>query len=302
MRSAHHTIESRENRGLRIGIHVLFIIVTVMCLYPMFLILGVSFSSEKEVVQTGYSVIPSEFSTDGYAYVFREGKAILRSYGITIFVTIVGTILSTIVVALYAYPISRPDFKYKRFFTLFVLFPFLFNGGVVPWYIVCTQVLHLKNTVFALFLPYVMNMWYVLIMRTFFKQSVPLSIIESAKIDGASEFRIFFQIVIHLALPGLATIAFFSCVAIWNDYRLPLYLITKSELFNIQYLLWRIQSNIQFLSQISGNSISVAAQRGIPGHTARMALCVLAVGPIVLAFPFFQKYFVQGLTLGALKG
>ena len=295
------SVKRQENRGLRIFSHILFILIAIICIYPLLLVVGVSFSSEQDVVQNGYQLIPEHISLKGYAYVFREGIAILRSYLNTIIATAVGTVLSTLVVALYAYPIARADFRYRKFFSIFVLFPMLFNGGVVPWYIVCTQLLHLKNSLLALFVPYIMNMWYVLIMRTFFKQSIPHSIIESAKIDGAGEFRIFFQIVMPLALPGLASIAFFACVAIWNDYRLPLYLITDMKKFNIQYLLWRIQSNIQFLSQISGNTISAAAQRGIPGNTARMALCVLSVGPIIFAFPFFQRYFVRGLTLGALK-
>lgn len=291
-----------KNSKLDIPVHIIFLLVAFFCIVPLFMVIGVSLSTESDVIRNGYRLIPENFSTEGYQYVFREGAAILMAYRNTIFVTITGTALTTFVVALFAYPLSRKDFRYRKFFTFFVLFPFLFSGGVVPWYIVCTRVLHLKNTLAALYLPYVMNMWYVLIMRTFFMQSIPPSLIESAKIDGAGEFRIFFKIILPLAVPGLATIAFFSCVTIWNDYRLPLYLVTEPAKFNIQFLLWKIQSSIQFLSQVSGNSVASAAQAGIPGNTARMALCVLAIGPIVLAFPFFQRFFVQGLTLGSLKG
>lgn len=292
----------RKRVRQEIPIHLLFLIVTVLCIFPLILVLSVSLSTESDIIRDGYKIIPQNFSFEGYTYVLKQGASIMKAYLNTIVVTVVGTVITTLIVAAYAYPISRPDFKYKKLFTFFVLIPFLFNGGVVPWYIVCTQLLKIKNTLLALFLPYLMNMWYVLIMRTFFKQSIPQAIIESAKIDGAGEFTIFFKIVLRLAMPGLATIAFFTTVTIWNDYRLPLYLITDPDKFNIQYLLWKIQSNIQFLSQLSGNAIASEAQQGIPGKTASMALCVFAIGPIILAFPFFQRYFVQGLTLGSIKG
>lgn len=295
-------LNSRKNIIKELPIHIFFLIIAVICIFPLVLVLSISLSTEKDIITEGYRLIPKNISFEGYEYVIKQGASIMKAYSNTIFVTILGTILTTFVVALFAYPISRPDFKYKKFFTFFVLIPFLFNGGVVPWYIVCTRVLHLKNTLPALFVPYIMSMWYVLIMKTFFQQSIPQSLIESAKLDGAGEFLIFFKIVIPLAIPGLATIAFFTTVSIWNDYRLPLYLITDPEKYNIQYLLWKIQSNIKFLSQLSGNAVASQAQAGIPGKTATMAICVFAIGPIILAFPFFQKYFVQGLTLGSLKG
>lgn len=279
-----------------------FIILVVCCLYPLLLLLGVSFTSERALLSGGYRLVPREFSFYGYEFLFREASAIFRAYGVTAFASIVGTILTVLVTGMFAYPLSRSDFKLNRFFSLLVLFPMLFSAGVVPWYIVCTRVLYLKNTLGALFIPYLMNTWYVIIMRTFYKQSIPLSIIESARIDGAGEFRTFFSIVFPLAKAGLATIGFFSFITIWNDYRLPLYLISDLKKYNIQYLLWKLQSQIQFLSQVSGGSISEIAQQGIPGHSARMALCVLAVGPVIFAFPFFQRYFVKGLTLGAIKG
>lgn len=303
MTSSHRGITHGQKERLgQFALNVFFIIMVICCIYPVLLLLGVSFSSEKALLSEGYRLIPREFSTEGYAFIFRDAQAIIRAYGVTIFASVAGMICTVLITGLFAYPLSRSDFKMNRFFSLVVLFPMLFSAGVVPWYIVCTRVLHLKNTLGALFVPYLMNTWYVIIMRTFYKQSIPISLIESARIDGAGEFRTYFSIVFPLAKAGLATIGFFSFITIWNDYRLPLYLISDLDKYNIQYLLWRLQSQIQFLSQISGGSISEIAQQGIPGHSARMALCILAIGPVVFAFPFFQRYFIKGLTLGAIKG
>lgn len=180
----------------------------------------------------------------------------------------------------------------------------LFNGGLVPWYIVCVMFLHLKNTILALILPYLVNAWYVILMRTFYLSSISDAILESAKIDGASETRIFFQIVTPLSLPGLATIGLFSTLTYWNDWWLPLMLITDEKLVNLQYLMYKIQSSVNFLIVAAGrigNRSGVILQN-IPSETTRMAICILVIGPIVLAYPFFQKYFVRGLMVGALKG
>jgi putative aldouronate transport system permease protein len=215
-----------------------------------------------------------------------------------------GTALSLLVIALYAYPISRKDFKYRNQFTFFVFFTMIFGGGLVPWYMVCVQLLHLKNTIWAMIFPALMNGWYVLIMRTFFATSIPDSIIESAKIDGAGEWRTFFQIVLPLSLPGLATVALFNTLAFWNDWYLPLMFITKANLYNLQYTMYKMLANIQFLIQSSSAMSGRASEmlKNLPSETSRMAMCILAVGPIIFAYPFFQKYFVKGLTVGAVKG
>jgi putative aldouronate transport system permease protein len=173
----------------------------------------------------------------------------------------------------------------------------------VPWYVLCVNVLHLRNNVWALFLPYLMNAWYVLIMRTFYKTNVPDSIIESAKMDGAGEYTIFFRIVVHLAKPGLATIALFNTIVFWNDWWLPLMLVNDPQWFNLQFLMYRVQSNIQYLSSMAGNIQGVSADilKRLPSRSAQMAMCILSIGPIVMAYPFFQKYFVKGITIGSLK-
>ncbi len=281
--------------------HIAFIITLVICLYPLLLVLGISFTDETAVAIHGFKLIPKVFSTDAYSFMFKETQALIRAYMITMIVTALGTVVSTLVISLYAYPLSRKDFPFKTFFSFFVFFTMLFSGGLVPWFVVC-RILGLRDNIWCLFVPYLMNAWYVLIMRVFFKTNVPESLIESAMIDGAGEYRIFFQIVVYLAIPGLATIALFNAVGFWNDWYLPLMLVTKPEWFNLQYLMYRVQIDIQYLSSTSslGGHAGEVLQR-LPNRTAQMAMTVLSIGPIIIAYPFFQKYFIKGIAIGALK-
>ncbi|WAM33592.1 carbohydrate ABC transporter permease [Caldicellulosiruptor morganii] len=284
-------------------LHVVFWIITLLCLLPLWAVIAISLSNDEAMRQVGYRLIPVKFSTKSYEFVLSQGIAVARAYGITIFVTLVGTLLCVAVVSMYAYVLFRKDFKYRKFFTFFGFFTMLINAGLVPWYIVCVNVLHLKNTIFALILPYVMNMWYVLIFRTYLSMSLPDSIIESAKIDGAGEFTIFFRIVVPLVKPGLATIALFAAIMYWNDWWLPFMLIENEELYNLQYLMYRVQQKIQYLAEIASKlAMSPSIPPDIPAESARMAMAVFGIGPIILAYPFFQRYFVKGLTIGAIKG
>ncbi|ABP66299.1 binding-protein-dependent transport systems inner membrane component [Caldicellulosiruptor saccharolyticus DSM 8903] len=284
-------------------LHIVFLLITFLCLVPLWAVVAISLSDDEAMRQVGYRLIPVKFSAKSYDFVLGQGIAIARAYGITIFVTAVGTLLCVAVVSMYAYVLFRKDFKYRKFFTFFGFFTMLINAGLVPWYIVCVNVLHLKNTIFALIFPYVMNMWYVLIFRTYLSMSLPDSIIESAKIDGAGEFTIFFKIVIPLVKPGLATIALFAAIMYWNDWWLPFMLIEKEELYNLQYLMYRVQQKIQYLAEIASKlAMNPSIPPDIPAESSRMAMAVLGMGPIVLAYPFFQRYFVKGLTIGAIKG
>ena len=293
----------RPRAGGQIVVHVIFVLICFLCVYPLLLVLGISFSDETSIAIHGFSLIPPKTSNDAYRFVLRESNALVRAYLITIVVTVVGTLVATLTVALYAYPLSRKDFKYRRFFAFVAFFTMLFSGGLVPWYMVCVNVLKLRNNIWALILPYTMNAWYVLIMRTFYKTNVPDSIIESAKMDGAGEYTIFFRIIIHLAKPGIATIALFNTIVYWNDWWLPLMLVNDPAWFNLQYLMYRVQVNIQYLSSMAGSLSGVSADilRRLPSRTAQMAMCILSIGPIVFAYPFFQKYFVKGITIGSLK-
>jgi putative aldouronate transport system permease protein len=292
---------ARKRIGMgQVVTHVVFVFLAFLCLYPLALVLAVSFTDEQAIAVNGFRLIPQMLSLGAYRYMFYDTTSLLRSYMITIIVTVLGTLVSTLVIALYAYPLSRKDFKQKKLFSFLVFFTMLFSGGLVPWFVVCKAV-GLSNNIWALFVPYLMNAWYVLIMRVFFKTNVPDSIIESARIDGAGEYRIFFQIIIYLAMPGLATICLFNAVGFWNDWWLPLMLVTKPEWYNLQYLMYRVQSNIAYLSSTTAGGHMAEILAHLPTRTAQMAMCVLTVGPIIIAYPYFQKFFVKGITLGSLK-
>ncbi|MGN0178007.1 MAG: carbohydrate ABC transporter permease [Monoglobaceae bacterium] len=283
--------------------NLIFILYSILCLYPLALVIGTSFADENYLMEFGYKVFPKVTSLYAYEYIGKNLSVILRAYGITIFVTLVGTVLSTLFTALYAYAITRKAFKARKFFTFIMFFTMLFNGGMVPWYMVCTQVLKIQNTIIALIWPTLVSAWNVMIMKTFFNTSVPDAIVESAKIDGASELRTFFKIVCPVAIPGIATIALFAMLGYWNDWYLPLMLTTDPKLSNIQYYLYRIVQNLKVLTDTSSAAYQQSGQsiETIPKESARMAICVISIGPIILAYPFFQRYFVKGLTIGAVK-
>lgn len=284
-----------------IVLYIIFFLIVVVCIYPLLLVIGISFTDESAISEYGFNVIPKEFSLDSYRYIISSKATIFRAYGVTIFVTVIGMIMSTLVVALYAYPLSRKDFKYRKLFTFIAFFTMLFSGGTVAWYMVSTGVLHLKNSIWAMILPYIMNAWHVIVMRSFYSMSIPGAIIEAAKIDGAGEFYTYFRIVMPLSLPGLATIALFATLTYWNDWWLPMMFITDPQKYNLQFLLQSMISNIQMLSENSALMGSTNLLADVPKEGARMALCIIATGPILIVYPFFQKYFIQGLTVGSVK-
>lgn len=282
-------------------LYAVFIILAAMCIYPILLVIGISFSDESAISTYGYQMIPKIPSLKAYEYIISSKDTILKSYGVTIFNTVVGTAISVLCVSLYAYPLSRKDVKYRKFFLFMSFFTMLFSGGLVASYMVNVNILHLKNTVWSMILPYVFSAWNVILMRSFFQMSIPPAIIESAKIDGAGEFLILFKLVMPLSVPGIATIALFSTLGYWNDWWLPLLYITNKELYNLQFLLQSMITKIQELSNNSAIMNSVALLSDVPKEGSRMALCIIATGPILIVYPFFQKYFIQGLTVGAVK-
>ncbi|PZT56493.1 carbohydrate ABC transporter permease [Paenibacillus silvae] len=274
----------------------------LICVFPFIFVVIISFTDEKVLARDGYRLIPAEWSLAAYQFVWQSGDTLLRAYGVTLLVTVLGTIISLILMSLYAYAISRKSFRYRRFFSIFAILTMLFNGGMIPTYMVVSQLLGMKDTIWALILPLAMNAFYIMILRTFYSTSVPDAIIESARIDGAGEFHTFLKIVIPLSLPGLATIGLFSTLGYWNDWFNALLYIDNPNLVPLQSMLMRIESSIQFIQQNSANSsMSLAAMQSIPQDTSRMAMVVLATLPIIFAYPFFQRYFVQGLTVGAVK-
>lgn len=282
--------------------YIILGIFSFMCLFPFFYVIIISFTDELSIVKNGFQLIPDSWNFDAYRYLWHMKDQLLQSYGVTIIITIVGTVLSVMMIAFYAYAISRKQFVYRKFFTFFAFFTMLFSGGLVPTYIVTTQYLGLKNSIWALILPLAMNVFYLIIMRTFFLRSVPESILESARIDGASELRIFFQIVFPLSLPGIATIALFSTLGYWNDWFHALLYIDVPSLVPLQSLLMKIEGNLEYM-RLNTDISSVQADlfSAIPADAAKMAMVVIATLPIAVAYPFFQKYFISGLTIGGVK-
>lgn len=296
------------SKGSNIAINIVFSIYTILCLMPLVLIIMISFTDERTVLINGYSFFPEKFSLSAYQFLLEDWRQITKSLGVSLFVTIAGTAISLLIMALYAYPISRKDFPHRNIFSFFIFFTMLFNGGLVPWYLVYTQLADLKNTLASLILPLLVQGFFVLMMRTFFSTTIPMELMEAATIDGASESRVFAQIVLPLSLPVLATVALFQTVNYWNDWFLSLVFISGESgkgMVSLQFLMYRTMLDIQFLSSNTSAAQGLSQSGGllnIPTETVRMAMAVVGIGPIVVAYPFFQRYFIQGLTIGAVKG
>lgn len=283
-------------------LNICFLIWALLCVLPLLLIAVVSVSSEQSIFEKGYSFFPSEWSFAAYEFFFKLGDQLIRSYAITAFVTVAGTLFSLAITASFAYVLSRKDYAYNRLFTLLMLFTMLFNGGIVASYMVNTQLLGLGNSLGALIFPMSFNAFYVVVLRTFYI-GIPIEIIEAARVDGASEFKTFFKIVLPLSKPGIATIGMFTMIAYWNDWFLGMLYIVDQKKYPVQTLLWSMQNSLEFMKQSSANALEYAEMaQNAPTDSGRMALTVLVVLPILLAYPYFQKYFVKGLTVGGVKG
>lgn len=284
-------------------IHALFIFCSAAAILPLLLVLSVSFTSEDSIIKYGYSFIPHAFSLHAYQYIINDPHVILRAYGVTLFVTIVGTLLCLIITSTLAYPLSRRSMPYRNFFAMFVVLTILFNGGLVPWYILFKTYLGFNDNIWALIIPgLLLNGFNVLVMRTFFANTIPAELIEAANIDGAGELRIFVQIIIPLSKPVYATIGLFATLAYWNDWWNSMIFQISPDNFSMQYVLQRILLNIQYLAQNTRSTNASTSFAALPAETSRMAMAILATGPIIFAYPFFQNYFVKGLTIGAVKG
>jgi putative aldouronate transport system permease protein len=277
-----------------------FTILSVFIIIPLLYVVSVSLSSDGDIARFGYQLIPKNITFLAYTYIFQTPKALLHAYLITITVTFFGTALSLLLTSSIAYVMTRRDYRYSTITTFFVFFTLLFNAGLVPSYIVVTNLLHIQNTIWALILPYGVSAWFTLLMKGFM-QTLPFEIIESAKIDGSSELNTYVRIIIPLSKPALATVGLFYALAYWNDWWLALLYIDNEKLIPLQFFLQRILSNIAFLTQNVSAGISVDLS-SIPTESSRMAIAILAAGPMLFAFPFFQKYLIKGLTVGAVKG
>ena len=294
---------SNDVRNFRIFASVVLTVLTVLTLLPIVLIVIASFTDETTLLANGYSFFPAKLSTDAYYYMVRQSSTILRAYGITIFVTVVGTVASIMLTTAIAYPMSRKDFRYRGALSFFVFFTMLFNGGVVSAYIMWTRIFSIRDSLLALIIPnYLMGAFNIFLVRNYYENAIPTALIESAQIDGASELTVFFKIMLPLAVPTIATVALFTGLAYWNDWTNGLYYITDPGLFGIQNLLIRIMNNIQFLKSSSNAALLGTQTVDLPGTSVRMALAVIGILPILIIYPFIQKYFVKGVMLGAVKG
>ena len=293
-------IESKTFRRVSTVILAVMVIITLL---PILLIVIASFTSENALIRNGYSYLPEQWSPDAYYYMVKQGVVIVRSYGVSFLVTILGTVLSVLLTTMLAYPMSRTSFKYRNVLAFFVFFTMLFNGGIVPSYIMWTRFFQIKDTIWALIIPnYLVTAFNVILVKNYYSNSVPDSLVEAAQIDGASEFRIFCRVMLPLAVPTVATISLFTGLCYWNDWTNGLYYVSNEKLYSIQLLLMKIMNNIQALRTNSNAALLGTGSVDLPGTSIRMAMAVVGILPIMLIYPFVQKYLVRGVVVGAVKG
>ena len=291
----------KKDTGFQILAHVAMIIMGIMVIFPLALLIMSSITSEADIMKYGYSIFPKNFDFTSYKYIFGEGS-IFHSYFITIIVTLIGTLVSVVITTMISYTLTVPGLPGKGLLSFYVLFTMLFSGGLVPSYMMWTSMFHVKNTLTALVVPFMLcNAFHIMITRTYFANNIPKEILESARIDGMTEFGIFFKIVLPLSTPIIATIGFMKALMYWNDWKNSLYFITDKEYVGIQALLNNMLTNVQYLSQ-SADASSVAMETNIPTLGIRMAVAVVGMIPMAVLYPFFQKYYMKGLTVGAVKG
>ena len=295
---------NRVSMPVNILFSVIFIIAALCCVIPLIFVIIISFTDKTSIAAIGYSFVPQKWSFAAYEMLWDSKESILRAFGISIFATVVGTVLGLFLNASIGYVLSRRSFKFRKLYTWIVFIPMIFNGGMVSTYLVYTQLLGLRDNILLMILPLAVSSFNVIILRTFFTTTVPDSLIESGKIDGASQLRIFFQIVLPISLPALATIGLFLCFGYWNDWWNAFMYINDAKLYPLQYVLINIEKSMDFFTQNAAfiGYEAYELQQRLPQDGMRMALVVVIVLPIACAYPFFQKYFVSGLTIGAVKG
>ena len=295
----------RSDKKFQIFSHAVLIVFSLLALMPMILMFTSSLTDNSELIASGYTYFPKKWSVYAYEYIFSTGNSVVHAYGISLILTLLGTVLALTITTLLAYAISKKDMPGRKVITFLIVFSMLFNGGLVPTYIIYTNLLGIKNSFWALLVPgLLMNGFNVMLMKSYFVSSIPEEILDAAYIDGASETRTFLSVVIPLSKPILATIALFAGIAYWNDWMNGyIYLTKRTDLYSVQNLLNRMMQNIQFLSQSSSNvqnaNVGLSA---IPMASVRMAMAVVGILPIIIIYPFVQKYFVKGITLGGVKG
>lgn len=291
--------ESADQRTFNFIGYVLITLLSLFCLLPFILIISGSFTSQASIMTDGYQLIPREFSLEAYEFLFEAPDDILRAYGVTIFVTVVGTLVSLLVTSLAAYVLANKAFRYRNTVSFFFYFTTVFGGGLVPWYIFNIKYLHFKDNLISLILPTLVNVTYLLILKSYMK-NVPDAVYESAHLDGAGDWTIYWKIALPLNKAGLATVGLFTALNYWNDWYNAMLYIDNSKLYPLQYYLNDILNKSQGMMAAAAQAGIPAAQ--VPTEPVKLAMTVVATGPILLLYPFLQKYFVKGVTIGAVKG
>lgn len=289
-------------KGFRIFVHIVLIMMVFACLFPFIIMIMSSFTDETALMVDGYSAFPKKLSLAAYEYLFKNPTMIVRAYGVTMLVTVVGTVLGLLISTLLAYGLSIRKLPYRNAIAFFLFFTMLFNGGTVPSYMIWTQIFHIKNTLAALIFPRLLVFaFYVIIMRTYFQTNIPEEIKEAAQIDGAGAFKILKSIVMPMAVPIIVSIALMIGISYWNDWINGLYYITDSKLYSIQQILNRMLEDSRYLMTNTAGVDSIGLGN-IPSNALKMAIASVGAVPVMVLLPFFQKYYVKGLTVGSVKG
>ncbi|MDK2807738.1 MAG: putative aldouronate transport system permease protein [Clostridiales bacterium] len=290
----------KNDRAFQMIVNIIMIILCLICVLPFLLLISSSLTADQELVKNGYSFLPSKLDFTAYKYLIFGSKSIIRGYGISIFVTVTGTFFSLVLTTLFAYPLSRKNLPGRNFFAFFIFFTMLFNGGLVPTYIMWTQIFHIKNTIWALIVPgLLMNAFNVIMMRSYLTTNIPEEVIEAAKVDGAGEVKTLLQIVLPMSKPIIATLVLLIGLSYWNDWLNGLYYLNDDKLYSIQVLLNKMLQNVEMIKNAASSG---AATMKIPSTSIRMAVAVIGALPVLIIYPFFQKYFVKGIVVGAVKG
>lgn len=295
-------LKKKEDLPIRIGGHIVLILLTFLAIMPFWLLISASFSSPDYATREGYRFFPAQLSLEAYEYIFRQWAQIGRAYGVTILVTVVGTVVSLSLVSMYAYALTKNRVRGIKLAFLLCFIPMLFNGGIVSQYLVYSNMLKIKNTIFALIVPNLLfNGFSVILVRNFFQTNIPAELLDAAELDGAGQFYIFRKLVLPMSTPILATVGLITAVGYWNDWTNGLYYITDTNLFSIQQLLNEMNNNIAFLAN-NAKDLGGIDLGALPSATIRLAIAVVAILPILVAYPFFQKFFAKGIAIGAVKG
>lgn len=291
---------TKEQAIFNIISYLLIILICVFCIFPLILIVSASFTDNTALTRAGYHLIPAKYSLAAYKTIFEYPQKLIMAYANTILVTVIGTLFGVLCVTMTSYVLMRKDFLYRNRVSFLIYFTTIFGGGMVPWYILLSNYLHLSNTYAARIFPSLMSPFLIILMRTFMQSSVPDEIIESVKVDGAGDFKIYTRIILPIITPAIATVALFLAVGFWNEWYLTSLFISKKEMYSLQYFLYDVLNSINFAKEMA--SVTGQIPLDLPTETVKMAMVVIVIGPIIFLYPFVQKYFISGITVGAVKG